>query len=468
MVFGEKEYKLTSEAFRITYNTEEVVYKALGMLSETGYYALKQSLNEFKENGVAYNIEYTIDMETLEKSMENICNEVYIAPVNATATIDPDVKINYSNVINDSPFEFEEDVDGLEVDMEALVEIIREKVDNNEFGVKIDLPVKNIEADITLKELKANTVLRDYFKTSYSSGNSSNRVHNIKTAANYINKKVLKPGETFSMEATIGRRVDPEIWREAGAVIDGGAGTENQLGGGVCQVSTTLYNAVVKSDLTIVFRKNHSKPSVYVDRGLDATINTDTIDFKFKNNTEYDIYIFSWLDTGREEIYCAIYGQAFPDEFDRIEFESTLQKRIEPTETEYIKKSALKEGEWCVANKAITGYVYESYAYYYKGDKLVKTEHIDDSTYKMHPMRIHVWEGYKPGDALASSLEMVKNDDGTYSRKRVTPPEAPTPPESEDPTTDPNPPEDPEDPEDPGEPVEPPVDGNAIDQNERQ
>ena len=433
-------FTLNSDCFDIKFNTEDIVREALGMITETGYLELKQYVEKVEKEGVDYEIEYTIDAALLEKELEGLCQEVYVAPVNAKAVLDKDFKASYSSVVNKNPFRFEKDVDGLEVDKEALIQTLTERIGERDFG-EVELPVKKVEADITLSKIKKNTVLRDWFHTSYSEGNGANRVHNIKTAANYLNGTCVKPGEVFSMEATIGRRVDPEIWREAAAVISGGAATENQLGGGVCQVSTTLYNALVKSDMKIVFRKNHSKASSYVDPGLDATINTDTIDFKWKNDTDYDVYVFSWLDTGRENIYCAVYGAAFPDEFDNIEFKSTLNKKIEPTETEYTKTSKLKEGEWCLMNKAITGYLYDSYAYYYKDGKLVDTKFVDDSHYKMHPLRYYVWSGYKAGAALDPWLEMVRNEDGSFTRKYNKPVESPSPSQSPapDPTAEPTP-----------------------------
>ena len=426
LVYEDQTFELGSECFEITYNTEEVVRYALSMISESGYLSLQQNLEKIKKEGKDYEISYEIDSALLDKHLDPICEAVYIAPQNAAAKVKENLKTNYSTIVNGQPFEFTKDVEGREVDKEALIAEINERITNRDFG-EIELPVKTVEADITYADIKKNTVLRAYFYTSYSKGDYYERVHNLKTAAAYCNGHVTKPGEIFSMEATIGRRVDPKIWMMAGAVISGGADTEKQLGGGVCQVSTTLYNALVKSDMQIVYRKNHSTPSVYIDPGLDATINTDTIDFKWKNNTDHDVIIFAWLDTARENIYCAVYGEAFPSTFNKIEFKSSFKQKIEPTETEYIKNSKLKEGEWALANKAITGYVYESYAYYYKGGNLVDTKFVDTSTYKMHPKRYYVWPGYTPGAALDPSLEMVRDKEtGSFYRKHSSTP-TPTP-----------------------------------------
>lgn len=433
LVYEDKSFDITSDDFVLEYNTEEVVDKALGMIKGGGYLALKNYMNTISSEGVNYELTYTVDAAKFNERLDEICEEVNVAPENARAELKDGVRINYNNVVKNSPFEYVSDKDGLEVDREKLLELLLERVGAREFG-ELEIPTNVVEADITLAEVKKNTTLRAYFGTSYSAGNGSNRVHNILTAANFLNGTRVKPGETFSMEATIGRRVDPEIWREAPAVISGGAATENQLGGGVCQVSTTLYNAIVKADLEIVFRKNHSKASSYVDPGLDATINTDTIDFKWKNNTDYDVYVLSWLDTSREDVYCAVYGARFPKEFDRIDFKSSLKKRVEPTKTEYITKSSFDDGEWMLVNEAITGYIYESYAYYYDGNELVDTKFVAESNYKMHPKRYYVYKGYKAGAALDPYKEMIQDENGKFVRKY---PNQPTPTPSPAQPTDP-------------------------------
>lgn len=436
LVYGEDKYQIDSNSFTIVFNTEDLVQEALELVTESGHDKLQAYMNKLKTEGVNYEITYTIDASKLEESkdMKEIFDAIYVAPKNAIAKIKSGFKASYTSVINGDPFTFERDVDGLEVDREKLIDEMIKGIEDRKFG-KIEVPTKPVEADVTIDELKANTVLLSYFDTEFRSSND-NRVHNVTTAAKFLNGTCVKPGDTFSMEGTIGRRVDPNIWRPAAAVVDGGAATEEQLGGGVCQVSTTLYNAIVKADLPIVFRKNHSKASTYVDPGLDATINTDTIDFKWKNDKDYDIYIFAWTDTAKN-VYCAVYGPAFPDKFDRIEFESTFTKKIDPTATEYIVNNALREGEWAVKNEAITGYIYNSFAYYYKGRTLVDTKPIDESNYKMHPKRIYVYPGYVKGTPLAASKEMKLNSEGKFVRKYNTPTPAPVPDPSPTPNNDP-------------------------------
>ena len=414
LTYNGKQYKIDSDSFVITFNTEDLVMQALGMVKDSGYLELKTYMDAVAQEGVNYEISYNIDTQFLkERAINAIYDEIYVAPQNATAVIKEGFTPSYSSAISRSPFEFKSDVDGLEVDVDALINTIIEKVNARDFS-NIEITTKPVKADITLDDIEANTVRLAYFKTEFHSS-SSDRSFNVNLAAERLNETCVAPGDTFSMEGTIGRRVG-EPWKKAPAVVSDGAAHENQYGGGVCQVATTLYNAVVKSDLEIVYRRNHSIPSSYVDEGLDATINTDTIDFRWRNNTDYNVYVFSWT-TSSKDLYCVVYGQAFPDKFDRIEFRSTFIGKIEPTETEYIKVRSLKEGEW-FRQKPITGLKYDSFAYYYKGSQRVDTKEISQSTYKMHPERIYVWSDYSKGDYLDPMKEMGYNEDTkTYYRK---------------------------------------------------
>ena len=163
----------------------------------------------------------------------------------------------------------------------------------------------------------------------------------------------------------------------------------------MCHVSSTMYNAVVKADLSIVYRINHSSHVGYVDWGLDATIDSGRIDFKWANNTEHNIYVFMWVNSKQKEVCCEIWGEPFPDEFDEIRFYSEFIEDIEPGEPEYIVNSALSQGQWYYSNNPKTGHRYQSYKQYYKdGVPVSEPIKVAFSEYKMHPLRYGVWPGF--------------------------------------------------------------------------
>ena len=141
------------------------------------------------------------------------------------------------------------------------------------------------------------------FSTVYNAGNYE-RSHNIALAAQKINGLVLMPGEQFSFNGVVGQRSAQTGFKTAkvyqgGEIVDG-------IGGGICQVSTTLYNAVLYADLKIVYRTNHSMPVSYVPSGRDATVSYGSIDFKFSNNQSYPVKLGCSASNGR--LTCSVYG----------------------------------------------------------------------------------------------------------------------------------------------------------------
>ena len=120
----------------------------------------------------------------------------------------------------------------------------------------------------------------------------SNRNTNIRLACEAINGTALMPGETFSFNQTTGQRTTSKGYRSAGAIAAGQSIEE--VGGGICQVSSTLFNAVARADLQIVERSPHAWPSTYVGKGEDATVNWPNLDFKFKNNTDAPIFVITY------------------------------------------------------------------------------------------------------------------------------------------------------------------------------
>ena len=228
-----------------------------------------------------------------------------------------------------------------------------------------------------------------------------------------INDKI--PGEEFSANTILGDRTIKNGWKPAPAVIAGGADHEDQPGGGVCQIATTTYMAVLYGDFEVTARRPHSTPSGYPN-GLDATINTVTgyIDFKWKNNTESPCYVFTWIDTKNYTVNCSIYGQPFPETFDEIELSSTLVEPLEPGEPEYEVKSSLYSPYWMLKNNAVKGSIYESFKTYKLNGKVVETKSIGNTEYKMHPTRYYVWPGYA-GEPLDPQYELKANEDGTLS-----------------------------------------------------
>ncbi len=158
---------------------------------------------------------------------------------------------------------------------------------------------------VTAADLGQVGTLIASFSTDYGSS-SSNRRHNVETAANHINGTLLAPNGVFSYNDIVGPRDRSLGWRDAPTYQDGQV--VPGPGGGVCQVSTTLYNAVLRGNLKVVQRSHHSMPVHYVPAGCDATVAYDSIDFKFQNSTPGPLYVHARARGGR--LTFNLYGKA--------------------------------------------------------------------------------------------------------------------------------------------------------------
>ncbi len=381
LVFDNKLYPLDLSGMPISVNTDSVLTEAYA-LGKTGDYAtMKAETEEVAANGRAFTLTVSYDMTMLTASIAQIAAKIDVSVVNASVTgID---EATHALSIKGEAV-------GYAVDQAALQTLITDAILN---GVKtpINIPVVETQPTVTKAALQGQYVKRASMTTDFSTSPSA-RKYNVKKGAGIINGTVLAPGETFSTNDTLGVRSAANGWKEANAYESGAV--VPQYGGGVCQLSTTLYNAVVKSDLEIVFRRNHSMPVTYIDKGLDATINSvgNEIDFKFKNNTNGEIIIIGYT-TSSSKLTFEIWGLPFATtEYDEIKLTSSevssntipgdpVQIEV-PVGTEKADGTLMVAGETYVAVAARKGFVYQSYKNYYLAGSLVRKEKLAVSTYK--------------------------------------------------------------------------------------
>lgn len=424
-----KSYLADSSYFDISFNTEEAIEQALALARSGDLATLQAELANIKAQGRAYELEYTVAPTRVEDFLHTFADSLTTAPVPASVSvkslpINDETKAQTALNIalpkdgstkdkRDLFFDFIPAKDGYGIDIDAVMETVNQRTANKDFG-DMDIPMASIPSDVTVDTLKESLVLRGRAFTSYKSTRSNtNRVFNLKKATGLTYGTVLQPGEEFSSNTILGDRYEKHGWKMAPAVIGGGSGTEDQPGGGVCQISTTVYNAVLKGDLQVTYRRNHSSRSGYIDGGLDATINTGTIDFTWKNSTQSPVYIFTWVDTSDYTVVCEIYGEPFPDTFDTIELSSELTETIPAPPTAYEAKSWISSPYWMKFKAAKDGYIYKSYATYKKDGKVVETKEVATSKYNAHALTYYVWPGFLPGSSLSPAYEIVQNQDGS-------------------------------------------------------
>ena len=313
------------------------------------------------------------DMNSVDRFIEYLATFLDTPAVNSTITM------------VDNQIVYTDEAPGRGIDREALVTTL---LDTDPLsGKTIPLPIHDLEPSITREMLQSKFVLRGSYTTSFSDS-TKNRKYNIRFGAEKINGTILKPGDVFSANETLGTRTRKNGWKNAGAYESGEV--VQQAGGGVCQLSSTLYNAALYADMEIVERRNHSMPVHYVDRGRDATINSigNIIDFKFRNNTSSDVIIMAY--TTGNTLHMEIYGVPFEtDEYDRIEIR-TKQRGSQSIKTVYEYLDDKPASYQKTISKGSKGYTVQTYKDYYSGATLVKTDDLGISKYNMYPKKVQV------------------------------------------------------------------------------
>lgn len=267
--------------------------------------------------------------------LQKIHDEIYKEAKNAYYTKEPYAV--YTHVV------------GIDFNIEQVQQII-DSEEKDEY--KIALQITNPEITINDIGLDAFPNLLSEFTTKYDASNK-NRTTNLRLASEKINGTVIMPGEVFSYNKVVGKRTIAAGYKEA-AIYENGQVTSG-LGGGICQISTTLYNVAVEADLEITSRRNHMFTTSYVPAGKDATVVWGSTDFKFKNSRDYPIKIESSVNGGIAKI--CIYGLKNDNEYD-INIETSTVKSTS------------------------TDLIVDSYKVYKQNGQVIKKEKLSRDTYK--------------------------------------------------------------------------------------
>lgn len=239
---------------------------------------------------------------------------------------------------------------------------------------KVDLKVTEPKIKVAdLGDVLFKTLIATY--TSKYDISDKNRVTNLEIAANRCNNTVLYPGDEFSYNKALGRRTTANGYKMGNSFA--GGKVVQTIGGGICQVSSTLYNAVLRAGLTITDRTAHGMYVQYVPQSTDATVVDNAIDFKFRNDRKYPVKIVTTCENG--VMTASIYGVKEVDE-PTIDIETKILETIEYT-TQKQNDSSMKKGTTKVVQKPVNGYVSEAYKVYYKNGKEISRELISKDKY---------------------------------------------------------------------------------------
>ena len=247
------------------------------------------------------------------------------------------------------------------------------------------IPLKTLYPEVTTNDIgtEAFPDLLATYTTSYATSNS-NRSTNIALAAKKINGTVLMPGEEFSFNGTVGKRTTAAGFKVAGVYSNGQVTSD--VGGGICQVSSTLYNSVLKANLEITNRVNHTFTVAYVPIGLDATVSWGAPDFKFKNSRSYPVKIVA--TTANKKITVSIYGLKEDVEYE-VELVSYKTATV-PYSTVYTTDTSLAPGQTKVVQSGSNGAKAVSYRVLKLNGKEVSRTLLSKDTYSPHNQIIAV------------------------------------------------------------------------------
>ena len=343
----------------VTFDNEDLVDEAIAGNIVKRY----KDQKDLQHSGKTFPLSWQTNEDTVRTYVENNCTKYDKKAQNASLTRE------------NGAFNFVAGTEGLELNVDSAVRTISDYLENS--WTSDNTEVLNLETQVTEPEGSAEELanikdLLGSFTTSFSTS-GSNRCKNVSSGASHINGTVLYPGEEFSAYETVSPFTEANGYAMAGSYLNGEV--VDSMGGGICQVSTTLYNAVLRAELNVTERSPHSMTVHYVDLSEDAAIAGTYKDFKFVNSTEYPIYIEGYT-TSDKKITFNIYGKETRDKNRTISFESQMVSET-PATTILQEDAGQGIGYKAVSSKGSSGYVAELY-------KIVKVNGVETDRIKVN------------------------------------------------------------------------------------
>lgn len=341
LVAGRHQVTVTGAAIGVQYATKGMVARAMNIGKQGSLFKRMKQIDRAAQGKENLELRATMDEQTASRYLkENV--SIYNRKEKKSRLVFK----NGSLVATKSRV-------GMKLQVDETIKQVFETFQNQPEAdaITVNCVVREKQPAFTQAQIRECRDVLGTFTTSYATYLTA-RCTNLQVAAGYINGTMLMPGETFSTVEVIKDRTEANGYKAAseyaqGKVVEG-------VGGGVCQVATTLYNAVINAELEVVERAPHSMKVSYVPVSRDAAIAGDYKDLKFKNNLSYPVFIFGSAEGGY--IHFTIYGKDERDENRTISFEPEIIKTIEPGKDVVTKDNTLPKGYQEVTQEAHTGY----------------------------------------------------------------------------------------------------------------
>ena len=361
----------TASELGLKWGNEGILEEAASFGRDGDILRCYKELKDLEYENKVYHVTFDFDKEKIRALIEENAEQYNQEAVNA------------SLVKTETGFQVTEGQSGIVVDTAASADAVYNYLlsEWNGAACDIDLVVSVDEPAGTAEDLAMVKDVLGAFTTSYSTSGGS-RSANVANGCSLINGTTLYPGEEFSAYEAVAPFSEANGYFMAGSYLNGQV--VDSLGGGICQVSTTLYNAVLRAELEVTERYNHSMIVTYVDPSADAAIaESSGKDFKFKNNTEYPVYI-EGITTPDKQITFTIYGVETRDSNREVSYESVVLERINP-DTEVIYTDASRPVGYCSVQSAHIGYKAQLWKVVRENGVEVSREQVNSSSYMKAP-----------------------------------------------------------------------------------
>lgn len=365
-----QEVIVTAGELGVSWANPELITEAVEIGKHGNIIERYKTLMDLKHENKVYEIALDFDIQAISDVLTNKCAKYDQKAVNLSLK-----RVN-------GQFEVVEGRTGYLLDVETSIDkvynFLREEWNHQPCEIELDIAVDEPEG--SAEDLSHVQDLLGSFTTSYKSSNGS-RTGNVENGARLINGTTLYPGEEFSTYEAVAPFSEKNGYYMAGSFLNGKV--VDSLGGGICQVSTTLYNAVLNAELEVTQRYNHSMIVSYVEPSADAAIaESSGKDFKFVNNTEYPIYIEAV--TENKTITFRIYGKETRSANRKVRYESEVLEVINPP-SDIIYADASQPIGYVVKDSAHIGYKARLWKVVTENGVEVSRTQVNSSSYKMSP-----------------------------------------------------------------------------------
>ncbi len=405
VTFPGGDWEADREELGVSLRLEPAVANALRVGREGGLLAQMRSRVSLARAPVIVPVEVSIDEETLEDAVGGLAETVDRDPVDA------DIKVAGSAV------EVIPGQVGRTLDVERTMQAIRSALADPS-AREVAAVVATREPAVTAEDLAHIEVVLAEYSTPYNPGRAD-RSHNLRLAASKLNETVLRPGEVFSFNETVGERVVDAGYREAPIFIDGEV--RPSTGGGICQIASTTYNAALLADLDMIERHHHSRPVDYVPTGRDATVYWGQYDLKFRNSLNHPILLLA--EVGSSEVTIRFLGSREDDA--TVEITREGLSRV-GHETREVPDPELEEGKTEVEKPGRDGWRVTVYRKSTRGGVVVRDERLHTDYYVPQTEIIRV--GTRKPEESAEGEAPAEGAPPTVSPPAPTPGSTPAPP----------------------------------------